>query len=639
MKHHHPSWWRWFWGGVIVAAGAMTGVSTLVLRMEQTGFVARADAGRQGLLRLALWRMDSWLTPQLGREAARPYYEYLPYYANPDTYTQYYSRIPQGEVVSPSSLLTFESPIFPIHFQVELDGSVTSPQVPTGNALDLAQYNFQLSNAVIEDNRSKLDEVTVLLATTDLAEACGVGETQLLSVTETPPTEESLDKQVFSQSADQSVLNRSERWKRIETTRAVQQQPEAQPLYVPPQQKLASANREQIDGQLEDLDVNAEDGTSRQRPVQVGPLVAAWIKSQEATDGDSDEAHRLFYVRRVTIGEDELFQGVLVDWPTLRESLLEQASDLLPELDLIPQYDPVTDNDQSVWTLATIPAVLASESTLAMATPVVTPARLTLVITWMALAGACVAVGLTLRSSIDYGQRRKRFASAVTHELRTPLTTFRMYSEMLDDGMVRDEDQQKLYFRTLREESTRLTALVENMLAYARVEEGRHNRSPESISIVDLADRLESAVDHRAEQSGVCVKFNDVDESSRFHLDVESIEQVVCNLVDNAMKYGCADESKAIQVDIETKDRHLFIRVRDFGPGVEPTFSKLIFEPFDRGAVPPGTNVPGVGIGLSLSRGLAIGMGGSLELESVRDGNGGACFVLRVPLDGQEPVT
>ena len=638
MKHQHPSWWRWFWGGVIVAAGAMTGVSTLVLHMEQTGLIAQADAERQGLLRLALWRMDSWLTPQLGREAARPYYEYLPYYANPDTYTRYYGRIPQGEVISPSSLLMFESPIFPIHFQVEADGSVTSPQVPTGNALDLAQYSFQLSNAVIQNNRSKLNEVTVLLATTDLAEACSVGESKLLSVTEAPPTERSLDKQAFKQNSDQSVLNRREWSKRSETTRAVQQQQVAPQLYLSTQQKLASANREQIDGQFDDLNVNAEDGTSRQRPVQVGPLVAAWIKSLDATEGDSNEAHRLFYVRRVTIGEDELFQGVLVDWPTLRDSLLEQASDLLPELDLIPQYDPVTDSDQSVWTLATIPAMLASGSTLLVATPVVTPARLTLVITWLALAGACVAAGLTLRSSIDYGQRRKRFASAVTHELRTPLTTFRMYSEMLDDGMVRDEDQQKLYFRTLREESTRLTALVENMLAYARVEEGRNNRPPESISIVDLADRLKSAVDHRAEQSGVRVKFNDVDDSSRFYLDVDSIEQVVCNLVDNATKYGCANESKVIQVDIETKDRHLFIRVRDFGPGVEPTFSKLIFEPFDRGAVPPGTNVPGVGIGLSLSRGLAIGMGGSLELEPVRDGKGGACFVLRVPLHGQEPI-
>ena len=514
---------------------------------------------------------------------------------------------------------------------------MTSPQVPTGNALDLTQYNFQLSNAVIQDNRTKLKEVTLLLATTDLAVACSVGESRLLPVTEVPSTENSLDKEVFKKNSDQSKLNRSEWSKRSETTRAFQQQEMAPQSFGSTQQKLASANLKQIDGQFEDLNVKDEDGRSRQRSVQVGPLVAVWIKSQESTEGDSNEAHRLFYVRRITIDKDEFFQGVLVDWPKLRESLLEQASDLLPELDLIPQYDSVSGSDQSVWTLATIPAMLASESTLPVATLVVTPARLTLVITWLALGGACVAVGLTLRSSIDYGQRRKRFASVVTHELRTPLTTFRMYSEMLDDGMVRDEVQQKLYFRTLREESTRLSVLVENMLAYARVEEGRNKRPSESISIVDLADRLESAVDHRAEQSGVRVKFNDVDDSSGFHLDVESIEQVVCNLVDNAIKYGCANETKDIEVDIEIKDRRLVIRVRDFGPGVETTFSKLIFEPFDRGAMPPGTNVPGVGIGLSLSRGLAKGMGGSLELESVLDGNGGACFVLRVPIHGQEP--
>ena len=81
-----------------------------------------------------------------------------------------------------------------------------------------------------------------------------------------------------------------------------------------------------------------------------------------------------------------------------------------------------------------------------------------------------------LRASIAFGERRSRFASAVTHELRTPLTTFRMYSEMLADDMVPDEGQRRVYLATLKEESGRLATLVENVLTYARLEEGRFAR-------------------------------------------------------------------------------------------------------------------------------------------------------------------
>ena len=70
-------------------------------------------------------------------------------------------------------------------------------------------------------------------------------------------------------------------------------------------------------------------------------------------------------------------------------------------------------------------------------------------------------------------ERRGAFVSAVTHELRTPLTTLRMYTEMLADGMVPDEPRRRSYLQTLRAEADRLGHLVENVLAYSRLERNR----------------------------------------------------------------------------------------------------------------------------------------------------------------------
>ena len=108
---------------------------------------------------------------------------------------------------------------------------------------------------------------------------------------------------------------------------------------------------------------------------------------------------------------------------------------------------------------------------------------------WGAVLLAALAAGLTLRSVIDFGARRSRFASAVTHELRTPLTTFRMYSEMLAEGMVSDPARQIEYHRTLRDESARLAGLVENVLAYAQVEEGRAARRLGTLTLAGLVER------------------------------------------------------------------------------------------------------------------------------------------------------
>src|SRR5262249_55769589 len=140
-------------------------------------------------------------------------------------------------------------------------------------------------------------------------------------------------------------------------------------------------------------------------------------------------------------------QGCWLDWSAIRMELLANVSDLLPNAHL----EPVRTADEApTRRLAALPARLVIGPELAVAEPAWSPVRLSLWIAWTCLTVAAGAVALLLGGALALSQRRGTFVSAVTHELRTPLTTFRLYTEMLSEGMVCDPEARSSYLRTLR---------------------------------------------------------------------------------------------------------------------------------------------------------------------------------------------
>jgi signal transduction histidine kinase len=285
--------------------------------------------------------------------------------------------------------------------------------------------------------------------------------------------------------------------------------------------------------------------------------------------------------------------------------------------------------------LGSIPVRLAAECPALAAGSLMTPARTALATMWLAAIGAIIASATTLRASIAYGERRSRFASSVTHELRTPLTTFRMYSEMLAQGMVRDEQQRAVYLNTLQSESARLTTLVENVLSYARLEQGRARSSPQAMTVDALIERVVPDLERRASSCGMSLVVNAEDGKRSLCVDADAIGQILFNLVDNACKYANSGDSvdRVIEVDCRIRDAQLEFVVKDEGPGIAPEHAKTIFKPFERGAHQPGDATPGVGLGLALARGLAREMGGDLVLLSpaAAGSRRGAAFRLVLP--------
>jgi signal transduction histidine kinase len=338
----------------------------------------------------------------------------------------------------------------------------------------------------------------------------------------------------------------------------------------------------------------------------------------------------LILARRVSAGGQEYVQGCLLDWPAIRTSLLEAIADLLPAADLVPVVERA--NNEGGRLLAALPVRLVPGSLSGNNAGAISPILLSLTAAWACMLMAAAAVAGLLWGVIRLSQRRATFVSAVTHELRTPLTTFQMYAEMLAEGMVADEQKQREYLNTLRAESIRLTHLVENVLAYARLERGRADRRLESIGLEDLLHAFKDRLAGRAEQAGMklCVEVPAEVSAETVWANIAAVEQILFNLVDNACKYASSAFDKRIDLTCRVEDGMAVVSVRDYGPGLSAGARRRLFRSFSKSAQEAAQSAPGIGLGMALSRRLARDMGGDLLCDT--HAPDGACFVLKLPL-------
>jgi signal transduction histidine kinase len=573
-------WWIAYAAGAALTLAAMVAVSLHLLDLERSALASSAEVHRADRLRVALWRMDSWLTPLIAQEAARPWYEYRAFYEPPEgQYTAQLQEVPQGAVITRSPLLAFRSDYLPLHFQIEQDQSLNSPQVPSGNQRDLAEATA-LTGAEIEASTQLLGEVM----------SCVAADPAWSERLETAPQE------VPVPDAAQEKLD----W--------VQRANAADPA------KLKSQANAREKAQA----------AAAVPAVEVGPFLPLWLPRPDAAGG-----HMLVYLRRVRGAGLDLHQGFVVNWPVLRSALLEQVEDLLPGADLQPVLDPAALDEDLGTRLATAPLRLAAPVALGPDRAWQAAAGI-LTLTWAAVLGALLLGALALRASVRWGEKRQRFASAVTHELRTPLTTFRMYAEMLAQGMVTEESKRQEYLRTLERESARLARVVENVLGYARVEDGRASLRREPHALADLLARIAPAAAERCAEAGMNWIVEDGGLGAEgVETDPDAVGLIVYNLVDNACKYAAAAADRRVLLRAALVGRNLRLTIEDFGPGLSPAHRARLFRAFDRGERRADDPAPGIGLGLALARSLARDLGGDLMHET-KDGPG-ALFALLIP--------
>jgi len=226
-------------------------------------------------------------------------------------------------------------------------------------------------------------------------------------------------------------------------------------------------------------------------------------------------------------------------------------------------------------------------------------------------------------------QRKTTFVANVSHELKTPLTSIRMFAEMLADGRAGDEAKRQRYLQTMLNETQRLTRLVNNVLDFSRLERGKREFQGARL---DVSETIESILDaHRDRLAGDGLRVDWVPPANPVEatLDRDALEQVLLNLLDNAVKY--AAEGERAEVALASSPDGWRVAVRDFGPGVPPRERRQVFESFHRVDDRLTAERPGCGLGLSIAARLAAGMGGKLSLEE--NSPRGCCFILTVSHD------
>jgi signal transduction histidine kinase len=596
---------RVWWGIYAACAGTLilglVWITVTVVRLEQAESHSRADARHQESMRLALWRLDSWLMPHLARESGRPFFEYQSFYSQRGAYASLLHQVESGDDLTPSPLLSFTSDYIQLHFQMSPTGVLTSPQAPEGAMRLRAEAGF-LSPAQIRLSAERLAHLSRVLRAEKVVNCVDESET---------PTTVSAVEVLLEGHVPPLPIDR--------VPRAVEQ------LSRQEWAKRKGSFLQNIEAAAQVQTIGPAADGANAPAVYVGPIVPLWIAPVDAQSGEE-----LVFIRRVRVANQEYYQGFLCDWPALRTALLGEINDLSPDADLVPMGNALLAESARGAMLATAPLMLHMAAPVAAALPWLGPIRGTIALTWLAVVAGLVAVALNLRQSIAFGEKRSRFASAVTHELRTPLTTFRLYTEMLADDMVQDPDQRQSYLETLKSESSRLAALVENVLAYAQLEEGRRVQHQREVAIPDVIARLQPQLERRAADSGMSLQVRDTTSAgTTLHTDVDAIGQILFNLVDNACKYARDAADRTIQLSFTREEDRLKIAICDHGPGVTPEQARLIFAPFERGA-DLSSDQPGIGLGLALSRSLARDLGGELLLSPQPDP--GACFVVELPL-------
>jgi len=220
---------------------------------------------------------------------------------------------------------------------------------------------------------------------------------------------------------------------------------------------------------------------------------------------------------------------------------------------------------------------------------------------------------------------KSEFISSVSHELRTPLTAITGWGETLMEDPVSDPAQTRRGMRIILNETRRLSTMVEELLDFSKMEDGRFTLSIEE---VDLQAEFEDAIFTYMElfkQEGIELTYEDLGDELMPPIsgDPERLKQVFCNLLDNAAKHGGA--GKHIHASIAREGSEQVIRIRDYGPGIPEGELPFIKQKFYKGS----SKARGSGIGLAVCDEIISLHGGELIVGNAE--GGGAVVTVRLP--------
>ena len=221
---------------------------------------------------------------------------------------------------------------------------------------------------------------------------------------------------------------------------------------------------------------------------------------------------------------------------------------------------------------------------------------------------------------------RTAFLGTISHEFRTPLTAVQGFADLLAEQLDGLEDEQKRHaVARIRAASDHLLTLIEEILTFAQRQAGRFELRLREVDLAALVRESAALVEPLAAAAGLRFELRVPEGPIPFRTDVGKIRQVILNLAANAVKFTEAGE---VRLELEAAEDAVLLRVGDTGIGIAPEHAGHVFDAFwqvDRSSARLG----GAGLGLAVTRQLAVLLGGEVSLES--DPGGGSVFTVRLP--------
>jgi signal transduction histidine kinase len=253
------------------------------------------------------------------------------------------------------------------------------------------------------------------------------------------------------------------------------------------------------------------------------------------------------------------------------------------------------------------------------------------------LAGLFVLVGIVALGGymifrdtsreLHTARLRSEFVANVSHELRTPLTAIRMNAETVLTGRYRSPEKHDELLQRVMRESERLSLLVDNILAFSRIESGRKSYDFQMCDLGEIARGALEPFEPVLHKRDFALSVEVADGLPPIEVDREAIIMAVSNLIGNAIKFS--PERKEVTLEVRVEGEEQIVEVADRGIGIPAGEHKRIFEKFFRASNADGSVATGTGVGLALIRSIVDAHGGRIAVIA-REG-GGSVFKLTLP--------
>lgn len=221
---------------------------------------------------------------------------------------------------------------------------------------------------------------------------------------------------------------------------------------------------------------------------------------------------------------------------------------------------------------------------------------------------------------------RQEFLSNISHELRTPLTSILAFVETLEDGAIDDDENNRHFLAVIRKNAGRMHHLIDDILELSSIESGKISLELKQTNLFALIEEIFTNLSGKAKERRIKLT-NQVSPNTTVFADKLRLEQMLTNLIDNAVKFN--SENGTVTVGYSQKDSKNVISVADTGEGISGEHLQRIFERFYRTDRARSREIGGTGLGLAIVKHLAILHGGEVAVASAL--GKGSTFSVELP--------